>query len=164
MYYRRGFYRRTIKVAKMRKKSVGKFAGNGRVFVVVIPLLELYVVLIDERNNSDADTKSRGGTRRNIRRLMLDLNRQPKGSNEGSISDSNQPTEDMVGSLDASAVGDPTTQPYLLNHDFDDDDVDSQPVFSSRRRRRRRRRIRRRKGTMGKLLYRVATCICTASH
>ncbi|MED6119946.1 hypothetical protein PIB30_016325 [Stylosanthes scabra] len=38
------------------------------IHLVVIPLLELYALLVDEGNNWDADTQSRGEARRNIRR------------------------------------------------------------------------------------------------
>ncbi|MED6176094.1 hypothetical protein PIB30_084561, partial [Stylosanthes scabra] len=79
-------------------------------------------------NNADVDTQSGGGARRNIRRLMLDLNRQPKGNSEGSVPNSNQSIEDMVTCLDASVVGDSTTHPYLLNHDSDNDDAESKLV------------------------------------
>ncbi|MED6172494.1 hypothetical protein PIB30_050596 [Stylosanthes scabra] len=59
---------------------------------------------------------------------MLDLNRQPEGSSEGSIPFSNQPAADVVDSHDKSVVGDPTTHPYLLTNDSDNDDVDNEPV------------------------------------
>ncbi|MED6224263.1 hypothetical protein PIB30_082344 [Stylosanthes scabra] len=65
---------------------------------------------------------------RNIRRLMLDLNRQPEGSSEDSILFSNQPVADVVDSHDESVVGDPTAHPYLLNHDSANDDVDNEPA------------------------------------
>ncbi|MED6212333.1 hypothetical protein PIB30_082309, partial [Stylosanthes scabra] len=65
---------------------------------------------------------------RNIRRLMLDLNRQPEGSSEGSVPFSNQPVANVVDSHDESVVGDPTTHPYLLNNDSDNDDVDNEPA------------------------------------
>ncbi|MED6122791.1 hypothetical protein PIB30_043229 [Stylosanthes scabra] len=51
------------------------------IHLAIIPLLELYALLIDEENNY---TQSGGGARRNIRRLMLDLNRLPEGSSEAS--------------------------------------------------------------------------------
>ncbi|MED6177760.1 hypothetical protein PIB30_101138, partial [Stylosanthes scabra] len=79
--------------------------------------------------NSDADTQFGAGVRTNIRRLMLDLNRQHKENSEGSILDSNQSIEYMVDSVDASAVGNLTTQPYLVNHDSNNDDADREPAF-----------------------------------
>ncbi|MED6138179.1 hypothetical protein PIB30_071843 [Stylosanthes scabra] len=94
--------------------------------LAVMPLLELYVLLIDEGNNSEANSQSGGVAERNIRRLMLDLNRQPEGSSEGSIPFSNQPVADVVDSHDESVVGDPTTHPYLLNNDSDNDDVNNE--------------------------------------
>ncbi|MED6115960.1 hypothetical protein PIB30_095681 [Stylosanthes scabra] len=75
------------------------------IHLVVILLLELYALLIDDWNNSE-----------------------PGGSSEGSIPFSNQPVADAVDSHDESVVGDPTTHPYLLNHDSDIDDVDNEPV------------------------------------
>ncbi|MED6221855.1 hypothetical protein PIB30_058706 [Stylosanthes scabra] len=92
-----------------------------------VPLLELYVVLIDEGNDSEADSQSGGGVARNIRRSMLDLNRMPEGSSEGSIPFTDQVVEDVVDSHDESVIGDPTTHPYHLNHDSDDDGVDNEP-------------------------------------
>ncbi|MED6153883.1 hypothetical protein PIB30_106341 [Stylosanthes scabra] len=59
---------------------------------------------------------------------MLDLNRHPEGSSEGSIPFSNQPVAYVVDSHDESVVGDPTTHPYLLNNDSDNDDVDNEPA------------------------------------
>ncbi|MED6162272.1 hypothetical protein PIB30_068858, partial [Stylosanthes scabra] len=60
--------------------------------------------------------------------VVLIRDRKLEGSNESSIPNLNQPIEDMIYNLDASAVGDPTTQPYLLNHDIDNDDADSEPA------------------------------------
>ncbi|MED6151589.1 hypothetical protein PIB30_083859, partial [Stylosanthes scabra] len=59
---------------------------------------------------------------------MLDLNRQPEGSSDGSIPFSNQPAEDVGDSHEESVVGDPTTHPYLLDNDSDNDDVDNEPT------------------------------------
>ncbi|MED6222637.1 hypothetical protein PIB30_066215 [Stylosanthes scabra] len=98
------------------------------VYLGVIPLLELYALLIEEGNNLEADSQSGGGAARNIRQLMLDLNKQPDGSSEGSIPFSNQPMADVVDSHDECMVGDPTTHSYMLNHDSDNDDVDNEPV------------------------------------
>ncbi|MED6127027.1 hypothetical protein PIB30_084114 [Stylosanthes scabra] len=53
---------------------------------------------------------------------------QPEGSSEGSIPFSNQPVVDVVDSHDESVVGDPTTHPYLLNNDSDNDDVKNEPA------------------------------------
>ncbi|MED6195875.1 hypothetical protein PIB30_042053 [Stylosanthes scabra] len=55
--------------------------------------------------------------------------KQPKGSSEGSVPFSNQPTADVVDSHDESVVRDPTTHPYLLNNDSDNDDVDNEPTI-----------------------------------
>ncbi|MED6181640.1 hypothetical protein PIB30_021064 [Stylosanthes scabra] len=96
-------------------------------FTSKVPLLELYAVLIDEGNDSEADSQSGGGVARNIRRSMLDLNRMPEGSSEGSIPFTDQLVADVVDSHDESVIGDPTTHPYLLNHDSDDDGVDNEP-------------------------------------
>ncbi|MED6151145.1 hypothetical protein PIB30_079530 [Stylosanthes scabra] len=82
------------------------------IHLAVIPLLELYALLIDEGNNSEADSQSSG----------------LEGSSEDSIPFSNQLVADAVDSHDESVVGDPTTHPYLLNHDSDNDDVDNEPV------------------------------------
>ncbi|MED6111988.1 hypothetical protein PIB30_057466 [Stylosanthes scabra] len=94
----------------------------------VIPLLELYALLIDEGNSSEADSQSGGGASRNIRQMMLDLNRMPEGSSEGSIPASNLPMADMVDSHAESVVGDPTTHDYQLNHDSDNDQEDNETV------------------------------------
>ncbi|MED6110757.1 hypothetical protein PIB30_045745 [Stylosanthes scabra] len=59
---------------------------------------------------------------------MLDLNRKPEGNSEGFIPFSNQLVADVVDSHDESMVEDPTTHPYLLNHDSDNDDIDNEPV------------------------------------
>ncbi|MED6122650.1 hypothetical protein PIB30_041754 [Stylosanthes scabra] len=91
-----------------------------------LPLLELYALLTDEGNNSD-DSQS-GGVARNIRRSMLDLNRMPKGSSEGSVPFSNKPVAVVVDSHDESVVGDPTTHSYLLDHDSDNDGEDNEPL------------------------------------
>ncbi|MED6153102.1 hypothetical protein PIB30_098351, partial [Stylosanthes scabra] len=88
----------------------------------------LYALLIDAGNNSEANSQSGGGLERNIRRSMLDLNRQPEGSSDGSVPFSNQPAEDVGDSHEESVVGDPTTHPYLLHNDSDDDDVDNEPT------------------------------------
>ncbi|MED6131249.1 hypothetical protein PIB30_008289 [Stylosanthes scabra] len=60
---------------------------------------------------------------------MLDLNRQPEGSSDGFVSFSNQSAVDVVDSHDESVVGDPTTHPYLLDNDSDNDDVDNEPTI-----------------------------------
>ncbi|MED6124260.1 hypothetical protein PIB30_057319 [Stylosanthes scabra] len=52
----------------------------------------------------------------------------PEGSSEGSIPFSNQPVVDVLDSQDESVVGDPTTHPYQLNHDFDNNGVDNELV------------------------------------
>ncbi|MED6130913.1 hypothetical protein PIB30_005202 [Stylosanthes scabra] len=65
---------------------------------------------------------------RNIRRLMVDLNRLPEGSSEGSIPDSNIPMADFLDSHNESVVGDPATHDYQLNHDSDNDLEDNEPV------------------------------------
>ncbi|MED6191478.1 hypothetical protein PIB30_000578 [Stylosanthes scabra] len=93
-----------------------------------IPLLELYAILIDEGNTSEADSQSGGGVSRNMRRLMVDLNRLLEGSNEGSIPDSNIPMAEILDSHDESVVGDLATHDYQLNHDFDNDQEDNEPV------------------------------------
>ncbi|MED6189781.1 hypothetical protein PIB30_099329, partial [Stylosanthes scabra] len=98
------------------------------IHLVVIPLLELYALLIDEGNSSEADSQSGGGASRNIRRLMLDLNRMLEGSSEGSIPASNLPMANMVDSHDESVVEDPTTHDYQLNHDSDNEQEDNEPV------------------------------------
>ncbi|MED6185663.1 hypothetical protein PIB30_059252 [Stylosanthes scabra] len=98
------------------------------IHLATIPLLELYAILIDDRNSSEADSQSGGGVSRNIRRLMIDLNRLPDGSNEGSIPDSNIPMADFLDSHDESVVGDPATHDYQLNHDFDNDQEDNESV------------------------------------
>ncbi|MED6171468.1 hypothetical protein PIB30_040987 [Stylosanthes scabra] len=95
--------------------------------LAAIPLLELYAVLIDEGNDSEADSQSGGGVARNIRWSMLDLNRMPEDSSEGSIPFTDQLVADVVDSHDESVIGDPTTHPYLLNHDSDNDKVDNEP-------------------------------------
>ncbi|MED6112888.1 hypothetical protein PIB30_065834 [Stylosanthes scabra] len=59
---------------------------------------------------------------------MPDLNRQPEGSSDGSVPFSNQPAVDVGDSHDESVVGDPTTHPYLLDNDSDNDDVDNEPT------------------------------------
>ncbi|MED6199660.1 hypothetical protein PIB30_078002 [Stylosanthes scabra] len=94
----------------------------------IFPLLELYAILIDEGNGSEAGSQSGGGVSRNIRRLMVDLNRLPEGSNEGSIPDSNTPMAEILDSHDESVVGDPATHDYQLNHDSDNDQEDNEPV------------------------------------
>ncbi|MED6142123.1 hypothetical protein PIB30_110399, partial [Stylosanthes scabra] len=73
-------------------------------------------------------TRNLAGVERNITRLMLDLNRQPEGSSDGSVPFSDQPAEDVGYSHDESVVGDPTTHPYLLDNDSDNDDVDNEPT------------------------------------
>ncbi|MED6110797.1 hypothetical protein PIB30_046128 [Stylosanthes scabra] len=93
----------------------------------VIPLLELYALLTDEGNNLEVDSQS-GGVVRNIRRSMLDLNRMPEGSSEGSVPFSNEPVADVVDNHDESVVGDPTTHFYLLDHDSDNDGEDNEPL------------------------------------
>ncbi|MED6110852.1 hypothetical protein PIB30_046792 [Stylosanthes scabra] len=98
------------------------------IHLTTIPILELYAILIDERNSSEADSQTGGGVSRNIRRLMVDLNRLPKGSSEGSIPDSNILMADFLDSQDESVVGDPATNDYQLNHDFDNDQEDNEPV------------------------------------
>ncbi|MED6176047.1 hypothetical protein PIB30_084204 [Stylosanthes scabra] len=131
----------------------------------VIPLLELYALLIDEGNSSEADSQSGGGARRNIRRLMLDLNRMPEGSSEGSIPTSNLPMADMVDSHDESVVGDPTTHDYQLNHDFDNDQEDNEPVVvpqgedDDEEEEEEEDEV---EGRRSKLISTDATCICTA--
>ncbi|MED6211233.1 hypothetical protein PIB30_071774 [Stylosanthes scabra] len=97
-------------------------------YLVVIPLLELYALLIEEGNTSEADSQFGRGLARNIRRSMLDLNMMSESSSEGSIPFLNQAVADVVDSHDESVVGDPTTHPYLLNHDSDNDDVDNELV------------------------------------
>ncbi|MED6181893.1 hypothetical protein PIB30_023562 [Stylosanthes scabra] len=69
--------------------------------------------------SSEADSQSGGGVSRNIRRLMVDLNRLPKGSSEGSIPNSNIPMAEILDSHDESVVGDPATH---------DDQKDNEPV------------------------------------
>ncbi|MED6205913.1 hypothetical protein PIB30_022042 [Stylosanthes scabra] len=98
------------------------------IHIGTIPLLELYAILIDERNSSEADSQSGGGVNRNIRRLMVDLNRLPEGSSECSIPDSNIPMTEILDSHGESVVGDPVTHDYQLNHDSDDDQEDNEPV------------------------------------
>ncbi|MED6159610.1 hypothetical protein PIB30_043815 [Stylosanthes scabra] len=92
------------------------------------PLLELYAILIDEGDSSEADSQSGGGVNRNIRRLMVDLNRLPEGSSEGSIPDSNIPMPEILDSHDESVVRDPATHDYQLNHDSDDDQEDNESI------------------------------------
>ncbi|MED6193451.1 hypothetical protein PIB30_019566 [Stylosanthes scabra] len=94
--------------------------------LAVIPLLELYALLTDEGNNSEADSQSGGGLARNIRRSMLDLNRMPEGSSKGSVPFSNEPVADVLDSHDESVVGDPSTHSYLLNHDSDNNGEDNE--------------------------------------
>ncbi|MED6173532.1 hypothetical protein PIB30_060294 [Stylosanthes scabra] len=53
---------------------------------------------------------------------------QPEGSSDGSVPFSNQPAEDVGDSHEESVVGDPTTHPYLLDNDSDNDDVDNEPA------------------------------------
>ncbi|MED6206820.1 hypothetical protein PIB30_030266 [Stylosanthes scabra] len=98
--------------------------------LAVILLLELYALLTDEGNNSEADSQSGrgGGVARNIRRSMLDLNRMPEGSSEGSVPFSDEPVADVVDSHDESVVGDPSTHSYLLSHDSDNDGEDNEPL------------------------------------
>ncbi|MED6172618.1 hypothetical protein PIB30_051756 [Stylosanthes scabra] len=57
---------------------------------------------------------------------MLNLNRMPEGSSEDSIPFSNEPVANVLDSHDESVVGDPTTHPYLLNHNSDNDGVDNE--------------------------------------
>ncbi|MED6121042.1 hypothetical protein PIB30_026383, partial [Stylosanthes scabra] len=85
-------------------------------------------ILIDEGNSSEADSQSGGGVSRNIRRLMVDLNRLPEGSSEGSIPNSNIPMTEILDSYDESVFGDPATHDYQLNHDSDNDQEDNEPV------------------------------------
>ncbi|MED6123209.1 hypothetical protein PIB30_047034 [Stylosanthes scabra] len=59
---------------------------------------------------------------------MLELNRLPEGSSEGSIPDSNIPVAEIVDSYDESVVGDPATHDYQLNHDSDNDQEDNEPA------------------------------------
>ncbi|MED6181973.1 hypothetical protein PIB30_024445 [Stylosanthes scabra] len=101
------------------------------IHIGTIPLLELYAILIDEGNSSEADSQSGGGVNRNIRRLMVDLNRLPEGSSEGSIPDSNIPMAEVLDSHNESVLGDPATHDYQLNHDSDDDQEDNEPVVVS---------------------------------
>ncbi|MED6157778.1 hypothetical protein PIB30_026447 [Stylosanthes scabra] len=96
--------------------------------LAIMPLLELYALLIDAGNNSEANSQSGEGVERNIRRLLLDLNRQPEGSSDGSVPFSDQPAEDVGYSHDESVVGDPTTHAYLLDNDSDNDDLDNEPT------------------------------------
>ncbi|MED6195285.1 hypothetical protein PIB30_036485 [Stylosanthes scabra] len=105
-----------FKIFHLRHDEDVALIHGWHIHLVVIPLLELYALLIDERNSSEADSQSGGGANRNIRRLMLDLNRMPEGSSEGSILASNLPMADMVDSHDESVVGDSTTHDYQLNH------------------------------------------------
>ncbi|MED6204272.1 hypothetical protein PIB30_007743 [Stylosanthes scabra] len=98
------------------------------IHIGTIPLLELYAILIDEGNSSEADSQSGGGVNRNIRRLMVDLNRLPEGSSEGSIPDLNIPMAEVLDSHNESIVGDPTTHNYQLNHDSDDDQKYNEPA------------------------------------
>ncbi|MED6223236.1 hypothetical protein PIB30_071998 [Stylosanthes scabra] len=79
-------------------------------------------------NSSEADSQSGGGVSRNIRSLMVDLNRLPEGSSEGSFPDSNIPMAEILDSHDESVVGDPATHDYQLNHDSDNDQEDNEPV------------------------------------
>ncbi|MED6109086.1 hypothetical protein PIB30_030298 [Stylosanthes scabra] len=58
---------------------------------------------------------------------MVDLNRLPEGSSEGSIPDSNTPMTEILDSHDESVVGDPATHDYQLNHDSDNDQEDNEP-------------------------------------
>ncbi|MED6154998.1 hypothetical protein PIB30_001680 [Stylosanthes scabra] len=78
--------------------------------------------------SSETDSQSGGGVSRNIRRLMVDLNRLPEGSSKGSILDSNIPTAEILDSYDESVVGDLATHDYQLNHDSDNDQEDNKPV------------------------------------
>ncbi|MED6114459.1 hypothetical protein PIB30_080402, partial [Stylosanthes scabra] len=89
---------------------------------------ELYAVWIDEGNSSEADSQSGGGVSRNIRRLMVDLNRLPEGSSEGSIPDSNIPMAEILDSHDESVVGHRATHDYQLNHDSDNEQEDNELV------------------------------------
>ncbi|MED6143246.1 hypothetical protein PIB30_004332 [Stylosanthes scabra] len=59
---------------------------------------------------------------------MVDLNRLPEGSSEGSIPDSNIPMAEILDSHDESVVGDPATHHYQLNHDSNNDQEDNKPV------------------------------------
>ncbi|MED6158913.1 hypothetical protein PIB30_037462 [Stylosanthes scabra] len=93
-----------------------------------IPLLELYAILIDEGNSSEADSQSGGGINRNIRRLMVDLNRLPEGSSEGSIPYSNIPMPEILDSHDESVLRDPATHDCQLNHDSGNDQEDNESV------------------------------------
>ncbi|MED6216688.1 hypothetical protein PIB30_010130 [Stylosanthes scabra] len=88
---------------------------------------KLYAILIDEGNGSEAGSQSGGGVSRNIRRLMVYLNRLPEGSSEGSILDSNTPMAEILDSHDESVVGDLATHDYQLNHDSDNDQEDNEP-------------------------------------
>ncbi|MED6155171.1 hypothetical protein PIB30_002899 [Stylosanthes scabra] len=88
---------------------------------------KLYAILIDEGNGSEAGSQSGGGVSRNIRRLMVDLNRLPEGSSEGSILDSNTPMAEILDSHDESVVGDLATHDYVLNRDSDNDQEDNEP-------------------------------------
>ncbi|MED6134660.1 hypothetical protein PIB30_039046 [Stylosanthes scabra] len=97
--------------------------------LAVILLLELYALLIDDGNNPEADSQSGEGATRNIRRLMLDLNRQSEEVvRVHSIPFSNQPVSIVVDIHDQSVVRDPTTHSYLLNYDSDNDDANNEPA------------------------------------
>ncbi|MED6207230.1 hypothetical protein PIB30_033824 [Stylosanthes scabra] len=57
---------------------------------------------------------------------MVDLNRLPEGSSEGSIPDSNTPMAEILDSHNESVVGDPATHDYQPNHDSDNDQEDNE--------------------------------------
>ncbi|MED6205802.1 hypothetical protein PIB30_021088 [Stylosanthes scabra] len=59
---------------------------------------------------------------------MVDLNRLPEGTSEGSIPDSNIPMAEILDSHDESVVRDPATHDYQLNHDSDNDQEDNESV------------------------------------
>ncbi|RYR01476.1 hypothetical protein Ahy_B06g080346 [Arachis hypogaea] len=92
-----------------------------------VHLLELSVFLVDlggRRSFADTvdDSLLSGPVRRNIRRMMVDLNMAPEGSQEGSnVEVGNAELDDGVESHEGSAVRDPMMDQYEVNPDDEDD-------------------------------------------
>ncbi|MED6127685.1 hypothetical protein PIB30_090392 [Stylosanthes scabra] len=94
-----------------------------------ILLLELFVCLVDRCEggsaNAGVDTQSAGPTSRNIRKMMVNLNESPGGSNEGfNYGVDSEPLQGILPeefeSHEGSVAGDPMTEPFHLDPDQDD--------------------------------------------
>ncbi|MED6165415.1 hypothetical protein PIB30_099318 [Stylosanthes scabra] len=122
-------------------KNVKLIRGWHRHFSTIL-LLELFVFLVDrcEGGSSEAsvNTQSAGPASRNIRRMMVNLNESPDGSNEGfNYGVGSVPPEGMsqeeFKSHEGSVVRDPTTESFHLHPDQEDGrDKDEEELNSFR--------------------------------